>query len=67
MNIEDIEKYSQKKINKILFDYEVKKNNWFNNLQLSKVMSIKVAKVRRIMIAYKDKNTSKQTVLIRII
>ena len=30
MNIEDIEKYSQKKINKILFDYEVKKNNWFN-------------------------------------
>ena len=24
MNIEDIEKYSQKKINKILFDYEVK-------------------------------------------
>ena len=30
MNIEDIEKYSQKKIKKILFDYEVKKNNWFN-------------------------------------
>ena len=30
MNIEDIEKYSQKKINKILFDYEIKKNNWFN-------------------------------------
>ena len=30
MNIEDIEKYSQKKTNQLFFDYEIKKNNWFN-------------------------------------
>ncbi len=30
MNIEDIEKYSQKKASQIFFDYEIKKNNWFN-------------------------------------
>ena len=30
MNIEDIEKYSQKKTNQFFFDYEIKKNNWFN-------------------------------------
>ena len=30
MNIEDIEKYSQKKKNQFFFDYEIKKNNWFN-------------------------------------
>ena len=30
MNIEDIEKYSQKKANQFFFDYEIKKNNWFN-------------------------------------
>ena len=30
MNIGDIEKYSKKKINKIFFNYEIKKNNWFN-------------------------------------